>query len=159
MDEILKEIIDTAKQVMLRDAYHSPLLFVRGKTKNVFTSLPNFGDTNDERVWKMLNAGTQVACKSNVGELDTMILVTEAWMSTNLTVQPSKDPKRIEVLLINSLDARTGEEEIRMFEIIRDRQQKVIDLKDCPLPGGVSAKGSLLPAFQKGYQLISPVKN
>jgi len=99
------------------------------------------------------------ACKSNIGDLELIILVNEAWVSTNLTMLPSQDPKHTEVLLINSLDTGTQEEYLIMYEVIRNRQNKVIDLKLRELPEEGSVKGTLLPAFLKGYQIVSPVHN
>jgi len=158
VDEV-KEIADFAKQFMLKAGYHAPMVFVKGTTGKVAVELKSFGDTNDERVLNMLNAGTHTACKSNVGELELIVLISEAWMSRNLDMLPSKDPKHTEMLMINSLDARTQEENMTAFEIIRDPRGQVISLKDWDLPDGGSVKGNLLPAFQKGYQIISPVLN
>jgi hypothetical protein len=152
-------ITDIAKRVFLKDGYHAPLIFVKGTTSKVAIQLVSFGETADERELDMLNAGTWLACKHNVGELDLIVFVNEAWMSRNLDVLPSQDPKRIEVLLINSLDARTQEERLLSFDVIRDPKGHVIDLKRSDLPEFGAPKGKLLPAFQKGYQVISPVHN
>jgi len=158
VDEV-KSITDIAKQLMLHDGYHAPIVFAKGTKSKVFTYLESFGNTALERAKDMLYAGAMVADKHNVGELELIVLVNEAWMSRNPDVLPSHDPKRIEVLLINSLDARTQEEQLIAFEIVRNNQEKDVDLKQIVLPEKVSTKGRLLPAFQKGYQLVSPVLN
>jgi hypothetical protein len=158
VDEV-QQIADLAKQIMLQDGYHSPIVFVKGTNGKVVIQLKSFGDTSDKRVRDMLNAGTMTACKSNVGELDLIVFVNEAWMGRNIDVRPSQDPKRIEVLIINSLDVRTQEERLLPFEVKRDPKGKVSDLKEMVLPEAVETKGRLLPAFQKGYQIISPVHN
>ena len=158
MDEV-KEIIDIAKQLMLRDGYHAPMVFAKGTKSKVVVVLESFGNTADERVGDMLNAGAMVADKRNIGELEQIVLVNEAWMSRNVEVMPSQDPKRIEVLVINSLDTSTQEEHLTAFEIVRNPKGQVIDLKQAVLPEKGSAKGTLLTAFQKGYQIVSPVLN
>jgi len=158
MDEV-KEIVDIAKGLMLRDGYHVPMVFARGTKSKVAVALECFGNTATERAEDMLYAGAMVANKRNVGELELIVFVNEAWMGRNLDVIPSQDPKRIEVLVINSLDTRTQEEDLIAFEIVRNNHHTVVDLKQVILPGKVSAKGKLLPAFQKGYQLVSPVLN
>jgi len=158
MDEI-KEVIDIAKQLMLRDGYHAPIIFAKGTKCRAVVALECFGNTADERAKDMLYAGAMVADKHNVGELELIVFVNEAWMGRNVDVMPSLDPKRVEVLVINSLDARTQEEDLIAFEIVRNNQHTVVDLKQYVLPGKVSTKGKLLPAFQKGYQMISPVLN
>jgi len=158
MDEV-KEIIDIAKQLMLRDGYHAPMVFAKGTKSRVAVVLERFGNTADERVGDMLNAGAMVADRRNIGELEQIVLVNEAWMSRNVDVMPSQDPKRIEVLVINSLDTSTQEEYLTAFEIVRNPKGQVIDLKQAVLPEKGSAKGKLLTAFQEGYQIVSPVLN
>jgi hypothetical protein len=158
VDEV-KEIIDTAKKLMLRDGYHAPMVFAKGTKSKAVVVLECFGSTADERAKDMLYAGAMVADKRNVGELELIVFVNEAWMGRNVDVLPSLDPKRVEVLMINSLDARTQEEDLIAFEVVRNNQQTVVDLKQVVLPGKGSAKGKLLPAFQKGYEMISPVLN
>lgn len=158
MDDV-KEIIDLAKEHMLHDGYHAPIVFVKGAKGKAAVVLESFGDTADKRATDMFYAGALVADKRNVGELELIVFVNEAWMSTNLGVMPSQDPNRVEVLLIDILDTNTQEEQLTMFEVIRDSNRKIVDLKQQALPENGSAKGMLLPAFQKGYQVISPVLN
>ena len=158
MDEVQK-IADFAKKIFLRDGYHAPIVIAKGTKGNRVVLLEQFGDTADERVKDMFYAGAMLADKGNIGELELIVFVNEAWMGRNIDIRPSQDPKRIEVLLINSLDARTQEENMLTFEVIRDRNGKAANLKDWKLPDKGSAKGILLPAFQKGYQVISPVHN
>ncbi len=158
MDEV-KQIADLARKIFLHDGFHSPMVFAKGTNGKVVLEFKHFGATADERVRDMLNAGTQVACQRNVGELELIVYVCEAWMGTNMDILPSQDPKRIEVLLVNSLDARMQEEKLLTFEIKRDPKGKVLDLKELMLPEAVETKGKLLPAFQKGYQIVSPVHN
>jgi hypothetical protein len=158
VDEV-KKITEMAKAYMLRNGCHVPMIFTKGTNGKVFTLLESFGNTADERVKDMLYAGAMVADQRNVGELELIVFVSEAWMGSNRDVMPSQDPQRIEVLLINTLDTQTQEEQIIAFEIVRDNQEKVIDLRQMGLPEKDSVKGMLLPAFQKGYQMISPVTN
>jgi hypothetical protein len=155
----VKAITDIAKRVFLHDGYHVPTVFVKGTDNKAAIQLARFGATAEERELDMLNTGTWLACKHNVGELELIVFVSEGWMGANLQVLPSQDPKRIEVLLINSLDVRTQEEHMLPFEVKRDRKGTVLDLKELVFPETVAAKGRLLPAFQKGYQIISPVHN
>jgi hypothetical protein len=158
VDEV-QNIADFAKALFLRDGYQAPIVIVKGTKGGRVVLLEQFGDTADERVKDMFYAGTMLAEKGNIGELELIVLVNEAWMGTTLDVLPSQDPKRIEVLLVNSLDARTQEEGLFAFEVIRDQKNKVTALKENILPRNGSPKGKLLPAFQKGYQVVSPVQN
>jgi hypothetical protein len=158
MDEV-KLIANLARKLFLLDGYHAPIVFVKGTQGKVFFQLEHFGETSDERVLDMLHAGTLIARKRNVGELELIILVNEAWMGTNINILPSVDPNRVEALVINSLDARTQDEQLMAFTVKRDSRGNVIDLSEDVLPKDGSPKGKLLPAFQKGYQIVSPVHN
>ena len=158
MDEV-KQIADLARKIFLHDGYHVPMVFVKGTCGKVVLELKHFGATAQEREMDMLNAGTLVACKCNVGDLELIVHVSEGWMGTNIHILPSQDPKHIEVLMVNSLDARTQEERLLIFEVKRDPKGTVTDLREVDLPKSGEPKGKLLPAFQKGYQIISPVHN
>ena len=158
MDEVQK-IADFAKKLFMQDGYHAPIVIAKGTKGNRVVLLEQFGDTADERVKDMFYAGALLADKGNIGELELIVFVNEAWMGRNMDVLPSLDPKRIEVLLINSLDARTQEERLLSFDVIRDPNGHVRDLKRSDLPEFGDPKGKLLPAFQKGYQIVSPVHN
>ena len=157
--EMVEQIIRLAKKLVLEMGYHEPILFVKGSKSKFVLNFKEFGDTSEQRERNMLNAGATLAYKHNVGELEALVFVNEAWMGTNINVLPSKDPNRIEVLLINTFDPGTKEESLIMFEMVRNAQGKVTDLKEKTLPGTGSVKGILLPAFLKGYQSISPVAN
>ena len=158
MDEVQK-IADVAKSIFLRDGYHAPIVIANGTKGGRAVLLEQFGDTADARIKDMFSAGALLAQKGNIGELELIVFVSEGWMGTNITILPSQDPKRREVLLINSLDARTQEEHTLQYEIKRDPKGQVLDLKELVFSDKVVSKGWLLPAFRKGYQTISPVHN
>jgi len=158
VDEV-KEIADIAKQLFLQDGYHVPMIFVKGTMGKVFFPLAHFGETADRRELDMLNAGTTLACKRNVGNLELIVFVCEAWMGTNINVLPSQDPNKTEVLQVNSLKVRTNTEAMQLFQIKRDPKGNVNGLRDLPLPENGTIEGRLLPAFLKGYQIVSPVHN
>jgi hypothetical protein len=157
-----EQIIQLAKTILLETGYFEPTVFIKGSTGKLAVQPEKFGETADDRRMKMLNMGTYVAYKQNVGELIKLIFVDEAWVSParkEQNVLPSKDPDRIETLIINSLDTSSQEETMICFEMMRDPKGKLIDLKKMSLPGGTSVKGMLLPAFQKGYQIVRPTAN
>jgi len=161
--EIVDEIVQLAKKLILEMGYHEPILFIRGTKKNLVVNFKEFGGTSDQRARRMLNTGANLAYKDNVGELESLVFVTEAWMGRASKkgeyIQPSLDPKRVEVLLINTLDTYSQEEQIICFEMVRNKEGKIIDLKQNTLPEGGSVEGILLPAFQKGYKAIRPTTN
>jgi len=158
VDEV-KEIADFAKKLFLHDGYHAPIVIAKGTKSVRVVLLEQFGSTADERVKDMFYAGAMLAKNGNIGDLELIVFVCEGWIGTNMNIRPSQDPNRIEALLINSLDARTREEKSLQFEIKRDPKGTVTDLKELIFPETVETKGRLLPAFQKGYQIVSPVHN
>lgn len=161
--EDVEEIVQFVRKATLEAGACYPTIFVKGSEGKVAIGLEAFGETSDARERHMLNAGSFTAYKHSVGELEKLIFASEAWMSKadekGEFIQPSRDPKRIETLIINCLDVATQEETMIWFEIVRDRQGKLTDLKQMSLPDGISVKGILLPAFQKGYQIVRPVTN
>jgi hypothetical protein len=157
--DIVKKIADLAKRIFLKDGYHAPMLFVKGTKYSEAIQLATLGETAAERELDMFKVGTWLARKHHVGDLELIVFVCEGWLGKNINILPSLDPKRIEALLINSLDARTQEQNLLQFEIKRDPKGNVLDLKETVFPGTVETKGKLLPAFLEGYKLISPVHN
>ncbi|MFL5629220.1 MAG: hypothetical protein ACJ788_26875 [Ktedonobacteraceae bacterium] len=104
----------------------------------------------------MFSAGKRTAELGNIGELYKLFLVMEAWQGTNITIRPSQDPKRIEVLAIGCLDVLTKEQKVTTLEYVRDEKGNLIEIKDVVLPDGKTvgrAEGPLLPAFVAGYNL------
>ena len=104
----------------------------------------------------MTQAGVELAQSGEVGEVEQVIYVCEAWSSPPRTpfIRPSQDPNRTEVLLISALDAKTNTQTLEMYACIRDAKQIVIDLKRLPLPEGGKVESPLLPAFLAGYRLF-----
>ncbi len=113
MDDVA-EIVQLAKKIVLDTGYFEPTVFIKGSERKLAVQPETFGQTADDRQRNMLNMGAYIAYKQNVGELEILIFADEAWMSkpdkNGEFIQPSLDPKRIETLIINSLDARTQEE-------------------------------------------------
>ena len=155
MDE---EIMEFVKKMTLDLGVCEPIVFVKGSEGKMAIGMKVFGETSYDRERHMLNAGTFTAYKHHVGELEKLIFVDEAWMSPAREefIQPSKDPNRVETLIINSLNPMTQEQTMICFEMIRDSQKKLISFKQMSLPGGSTVEGRLLPAFQKGYQFVQP---
>ncbi len=154
---IPEEILTTAKEAMRRFGGHLPMLFVQGTKGKVFILLP-FGETYAQRVDIMTQAGIQFAKSNKIGNVERVIFVSEAWASPARdggTQMPSQDPNRFEVLLFNSLDARTGVQELEMYACIRNGKQDIIDLKSIPMPKDRGqVKSQLLPSFLAGYRLF-----
>jgi hypothetical protein len=130
-----------------------PMLFVDGTKRRIYMPLP-FGQTSDDRVAIMTQVGIQLAKARDIGDVERVIFVSEAWVSPASYIQPSQDPDRQEVLLFNLLDATTNREELEMYACVRNGRKDLIDLKLMQLPDGGTVGGRLLPSFMAGFRLF-----
>ena len=140
---------------MYRHGGISPTLYVCGTRQTVSIPMPE-AENAVGRVEQMINAAIQLAQSGNVGDIDLVILVTEAWVSPArqpFTIQPSKDPNRCEVLVISALDGVTKAQKLLLYACIREQNGVVTDLKPLPVPANVTVEGPLLRAFLAGYRL------
>ena len=152
--KIPDEIFAVAKESVITLGRFQPTVFVLGTQGKVYMPLP-FGETSDDRVAIMAQAGIQCAEAGRIGEVERIIFVSEAWVSParQSYTLPSQDPNRQEVVLFNSLDARTNAQELEIYTCTRQGRQ-VIDLKLLEQPRQSTVEGRLLPAFLAGFRLF-----
>jgi hypothetical protein len=113
-------------------------------------------ENRNARAEQLIRLATQLAHSRTVGEIDLVVLVTQAWASPArqpFTIQPSKDPNRCEVLVISALDGVTKEQKLLLYACIREPNGVITDLKPLPVPALVKVEGPLLRAFLTGYRL------
>lgn len=148
---IVEALIDTAKKVTLRDGRHRPMLFVITIDKVLIFRIEQFLKSDDAK-------------DSLVNKVDELIkqfqpqgigIIIEAWMiMVNNNIRPeellqisaSDHPKRIEVLqaIANWSD---GSQYIRILRIIRDSEDKVIQLAELEGESGHSELGGRFTNF------------
>ena len=93
---------------MYRHGGITPTLIVCGTKKTISFLMPE-SENRNARAEQLIRLATQLAHSRTVGEIDLVVLVTQAWASPArepFTIQPSKDPNRCEVLVISALDGR-----------------------------------------------------
>ena len=70
-------------------------------------------------------------------------------------LRPSQDPNRKEVLVISAIELKDYKKHMRVFEILRDRYEKVVGFEEF-VPDEEKKEGSvevpLLDAFVHGFQ-------
>ncbi len=133
----------------------TPTLIVCGTRKTISILMPEW-EKRIARAEKLIRLATQLAHSLTVGEIDLVVLVTQAWASPArqpFTIQPSKDPNRCEVLVISALDGVTKEQKLLLYACIREPNGVITDLKPLPVPEYVKVEGPLLRAFLTGYRL------
>lgn len=148
------DIITNAKHEMYRHGGICPTLVVCGTRKTVSILIPEV-ENHTGRAERLIHLAIQLAQSDTVGDIDLVILVTEAWASPTrvpFTI-PSQDKNRCEVLLISALDGQTKEQTLLLYACIREPNGVVTDLKPLPVPAHVNVEGPLLRAFLAGYRL------
>ncbi len=148
----MADIVAQAKSWVLRYGSHPTILLVQGTRENRYIYLPDF--PNEQTVEFMFGVGKRTAELGNVGSLNKLFLIMEAWQGRNINIAPSQDPNRIEVLVISCLDLATREQSVTCLEYIRDAKGILREIKDVTLPDGQTvarAESPLLPAFVAGY--------
>jgi hypothetical protein len=131
-----------------------PMLLVFGATEATHLLLEDFPNDHEEKIRFLMGAGVFLKHKHDLGTLSKVFLVMEAWMGKNSNILPSQDPKRMEVLVVGSLDVATKEQTVATFEYIRDAEGILREMKEVVLPDGTriaQAESPLLPAFVAGY--------
>jgi hypothetical protein len=139
---------------MFRFGSHEPTLFVLGTKDKVVMQLPR-GEDHLERIEIMTKVGIQVGKSGQIGDVELVVFVDEAWAGPPRTpyVRPSEDPNRMEVLLISALDPKTNKQTVQMYNCVRDSKGAVVELKPSSM-GETEAESPLLPAFLTGFRLF-----
>jgi len=141
---------------MYRHGGIPPTLIVCGTRKTVSILMPEV-ESHIGRAEQLICLATQLAHSRTVGEIDLVVLVTQAWASPARQpfIYPHKDKNRCEVLVISALDGQTKEQKLLLFACIREPNEVLTDLKPLPVPAVVSVEGPLLRAFLTGYRLAT----
>jgi hypothetical protein len=157
MEKDVEAIVQTAKQTLTRFGAHPSMLFVRCEGGTHIVTFNDFGPEHEDKIRQMANAGVEAACKQPLGNLRYLIFVVEAWMGTpkkdGSYVQPSKDPKRKEMLMLTTLDVATNKQRVLMYQMIRNTRGELMQLNRFT-EAWDSVESPLLPAFVAGYNII-----
>ena len=123
----MEKIVQVAKWIALKQGYHAPMLFLDGTIAKAPMILEQFPDEHEDKIKYLYVTGKHFSKKHEIGKLNKVFFVMEAWMGTNLNIRPSRDPKRIEVLFIACLDMLKNEQTVRSLEYVRDANGKLIE--------------------------------
>ena len=157
----LEEIISNAKEIMLRDGKHVPVLIIEAGKNLVVGQIPDMPATHGERVELMRFLGQAAAKSGRVDQLQQVFMVSEGWMSMAsedkpAEIRPSQDPNRKEVLIISAMQMKERKKHLKVFEILRDSNEHVVGLEEF-LPDekkkDESVEIPLLDAFVQGFKL------
>jgi hypothetical protein len=118
--------------------------------------LPN---THGERLELMRLFGQAAAMDGRIGRLEQVFFISEGWMSMASQdkapeMRPSQDPARKEVLIISALEIKGSKKHLKIYEMIRNPDQQVVNLAELSPPqdkeGAIEVP--LLDAFTRAFQ-------
>jgi len=162
----LEEIISNAREIMLRDGNHVPMLILEGNKNIVAGPIRDLPDTHDERMELMHFLGQAAAESGRVDQLQQVFMVSEGWISMSSEdkptgTRPSQDPDRKEVLIISAVQIKERKKQMKVFEILRDSSEQVVGLEEF-LPDekkkDESVEIPLLEAFVHGFRMAFRTK-
>lgn len=124
-----EEIVSIAKELVLRDGHHVPIIIVEDNRKLITGQISDMPATHGEKVELMRHLGQAAAKSGKVEQLNQVFMVSEGWMSVagegNLSqMRPSKDPNRKEVLIISCINVMDRRKHLKLFEILRGFSNK-----------------------------------
>jgi len=151
-------ITQLAQEVLLRDGSHAPTLIVDGSTNPVAIQIDQLAATFEGRAQQMFVAGQSLAHTGSAGRLRGVYFVSEAWLSQGKEgkapyMRPSKDPKRIEVLMVSGLEIKPRQVRLAIYEMLRDKAGNLREIRQWEYPDDPddAADTPLLKAFLTGY--------
>lgn len=156
----LEEVAQFAKTVTLEDGYHRPTVIVEGALQVIATQLESIAPTHEGRAQQMYMLGAVLAERSDLGVLQQVFFITEAWMSIATKdnpprILPSQDPQRKEILAVSRLTVQPPQTEMVIFEMQRDSANKLIQLEEIEKSSTSNneavTESPLLEAFAIGF--------
>jgi hypothetical protein len=155
-----EDLANHAKEITLQDGHHVPILIVEGSRRLAVSHIQEMPETHGERLQLMQLFGQAAAESGKFGRLQQVFFVSEGWMSVSTKEQPSsnrpsQDPERKEVLIVSGMAVNGRDRYLRIFEMVRDRDEQVVEVLEMLPPGGGEGevKIPLLDAFAHGFQV------
>ena len=130
-----EEIVSNAKDVILKDGKHVPILIVDGDQGLLISQLNELPATHHERAELMRFIGMTTAMSGKLKSLKQIFMVSEGWMSVakkdgQPMVPPSQDPDRKEVLIVSGFELEGKRKYLKLFEILRYGENSGVDLQE-----------------------------
>jgi hypothetical protein len=159
----LEEVIRVAKENLIQYGNHVPTVIADGSNQPVIIQIQDIADTHEGRLQQMFTVGFIVAQSGEVGELEQVFLITEAWMSSAgpddlPLIRPSQDPQRKEILLVSSINVPARKQRSAVVEMVRDQAGNIEALRDHPFGEEEEGENKLFTAFVAGFAAASKAK-
>ena len=155
----IDEVVKIAQEVLLEHGNNVPTIIAEGEKGSAINQLLPFPQTHEGRRERLFIAGLMLAQSGRVGNLKQVFFVSDGWLSLvdetgPPQIPPSQDPDRIEVLQITLLEIEANHTDLVLFEMVRDAEEKLIELNPLEQPGveeGGAVESPLLAAFVDGF--------
>lgn len=155
----MEHLTQVAREFLLRTGQHDPMVIIDGDLRTQMVVIEDMPPTHDDRFRQMAEIGFTLGNEMDVGELRQMVLITEGWLSVPTEgrlpqVPPSKDPERVEVLLINMLSVPERKHHLMVLEMIRDEAGEIQEVRphaSMKETEGMTAESPLVDALLLGY--------
>ncbi|MGQ9851565.1 MAG: hypothetical protein ACUVSU_16105 [Aggregatilineaceae bacterium] len=153
----LPEVARLAQDTLLRDGTHLPTVIAEGSEQTAIAQIAYLAGTHEERAQQLFIAGFTLAQSRLVGRLRQVFFIAEGWMSEAEEGKlpeypPSQDPRRKEVLFVSSLQVMDRRTELMLFEMLRDDEDQLREVRQYQPPtSDTEVTSPLLAAFIAGF--------
>ena len=107
----IEDMAKLAKDVLLVQGEHQPMLYVEGSKQSIPIQITHMPDTASQRAEYLFTLGWATAQQVDIGSLEQVFFVSEAWLNQvksakDRQVLPSQSSQRVEVLIINNASCK-----------------------------------------------------
>lgn len=155
-------ITSLVKEEVLKHGYYKPTMIIEGTEGTVCLRIPVFSDTPAKSTQAMHVLGKGYAKSGEVGKMYQGFAMGKTLMSVHKDTEliktlSSQGSNRKEVFVVSSLKIQGQVKSVKLFEIIRNDQGKLVDLQEF-LPDIKEGEMPYIPfleAFSEGLQMLS----
>ncbi|MBL8049638.1 MAG: hypothetical protein JNM46_00310 [Anaerolineales bacterium] len=157
----IEEVVLRAKEIMLRDGMHVPALIMDADPQIIVGEIKKLPDADEDKLNLFRSIGLKLAKHGTIQRLRQVFMVSEAWYSmpnneSDENLRPSEDPNRKEVLIIVGVAVNENKKFMKILEILRDTDKKVISLEAInevvAMENKLAIETPFLDALVDGYQ-------
>jgi hypothetical protein len=160
----IEQVKKRALQYLLEHGSHPQAVHLFGVKGNAVVLLGGIPEETLAKQQALYLAGARAAHAHSIGPLQSVFLLSQAWVSlTTATSQPfppSRDPDRKEALVVYGIDILTKEQRMFLFELIRDKEGVVRTIQSLTAHEEVRAVSNpFLITFLAGYSSVTRKKH
>jgi hypothetical protein len=160
----IEPVKQQALEYLLQHGHHPQAVHCFGTKGSTVTILEDIPADVQGKQQTLFTAGSKTAQNAQIGSLQSLFLVSEAWVSlkpigNTQTTAPAADPERKETLVVYGIDMLTKEQRMFVFKLLRDQKGIVRTIQ--PLAGHEeiqAVSNPFLMTFLTGYLHTATLK-